>query len=169
MKKKPNDISPFDRDELLFQFKPTTICPLPATNMPATFTINRDGDTKQGYMPEWKKEMGEFTVTISSLIQYGYPYGKDILIILYLVKEALKQNSRIIKFKNIKHFLETFEIDTVGKNYKYFKEAFLRIRYSTWYWGKKGATDQMLDIDYKIIGIYILITKIILNNFLIAL
>lgn len=127
--------------DLNFQFKPLTVCPLPPR---IKKVLIQEGNFKsEGYSPEWDKTVGDITIKIIGSPKFGVPYGRDILVVLYLIREAMRQNNDgIINFDSLNNYLKTFHIDLGHKSYKEAIERFQRIFYSTWFW-----TDKKNDID----------------------
>lgn len=99
-----------------FQFSPFCVCPLPPTN--------------KGLVGDFVKKTGEIEMRIVYSSEYGCPHGRDVLIYLYLIREALDQNSHIIKFKAVSHILKTFKIDPGKKGYTAIKNSLMRIFHS---------------------------------------
>ncbi|MCK4762015.1 MAG: replication initiator protein A [Candidatus Aminicenantes bacterium] len=125
-----------DKYEIQVQFKPLTISPLP----PKTKKVEIiEGKHKtEGFKPVWEKTTGDYKVKIVADPEYGFPYGRDILVILWLIKAAMEQNQGgIIKFSKLENYLDTFNIDSGGKSYAPAINSFKRIFYSTWFWEDK--------------------------------
>ena len=83
---------------------------------------------------DWVKTIGKTTVRIVASSKHGIPFGRDILVVLYLIQEALRQGGPVIRFESMRHYLETFKLDGKGRNYKEAVERFKRVFYSSWFW-----------------------------------
>jgi DNA-directed RNA polymerase subunit M/transcription elongation factor TFIIS len=123
-------------DEIALQCRVFTEFPFPPKTRKAKIFL--DGENRpqiEGYMPYWEKKVGGRSVKISANPHYGFPYGNDILIILYLVREARKQNRNgEIIFNTVNDFLRAFDYgcDEPNRNNAY--KAFQRIFYATWFY-----------------------------------
>jgi hypothetical protein len=123
MKKEKKDLIKFESEKpaegqppIDFQFSPFCVCPLPPTN--------------KGLVGDFVKKTGEIEMRIVYSSEYGCPHGRDVLIYLYLIREALEQDSHFIKFKAVSHILKTFKIDTGKKGYTAIKNSLMRIFHS---------------------------------------
>lgn len=126
-------MSVLSKDKLGFQFKPLTICPLPPRSVKRF--VEEGNQRFEEYRPVWETIVGDYKVLIQGSTRYGFPFGRDILTILYLIKVALEQdNNGVISFNGLKDYLDLFAIDTAGGRYKAAANSFKRIRYATWYW-----------------------------------
>jgi hypothetical protein len=125
--------------DLMYQFKPLTVCPLPAKIKKINIIYDKSKRPAiEGYEPYWEKRAGDQYIKIVANPHYGFPHGQDILVILYLMKAAIDQNKDgLIEFKSIYDYLKTFNIDTGDKSSKAAIKAFKRIFYSTWFWEDK--------------------------------
>ena len=145
-----------------FQFKPLAICPLPPRPK-RIMVINKDtGKREYRYEQEITKKFGTQTVKIIASKDYGFPHGRDILVILYLIKAALEQNNNgLIKTKSpLKDYLSMFKLDNSSQGYEEAKQRFKRIRHSTFYWAeernekkevKEDKTGKNDSLSYQII------------------
>ena len=130
-----------------------TVCPLAPRARKIEY-LNYKGKKKEGYETEFFKKMGNTELTIIGKKKYGFPNGRDILVILYLIREALLQNNEgIIVIKTpLTDYLDTFEIDKSEKGYTEAKTRFKRIRYSSWYWDEgDGEKIEQNSVSYQII------------------
>jgi hypothetical protein len=138
--------------ELMYQFKPLTVCPLPARIKKIDIVYNKSKRPAiEGYEPYWEKKTGDQYVKIIANPHYGFPHGQDILVILYLMKAAIDHNKDgLIEFKSIYDYLKTFNIDTGDKSSKAAIKAFKRIFYATWFWESKRTGNEQA-ISFRII------------------
>ena len=128
-KRVPKSVS-VEKAQVGIQFLPLVVCPLP----PRAPSLSPGED--------WVKTVGKTTVRIVSSSRYGTPYGRDILIVLYLIQEAMKQGGPVIRLESLKHYLDTFRMDGNRQHYKEAMERFKRIFYSSWFWeDKRGKGD----------------------------
>lgn len=121
------------------QFMPLAICPLPPKPV------------KKPMGEDWIKTVGATTVRIVASSQHGIPFGRDILVVLYLIQEAQRQGNRVIQFDNLSHYLQTFKIDDQGNNYREAIERFKRIFYSTWFWEDEREDGGRTGISFRIV------------------
>jgi len=149
------DVEKYDNlPDVNYQARFLTVCPL-APKAVKEKKILKNGKTRNVYQTEFIKVMGNTELIIIGREKYGIPHGRDILVILYLIREALVQNNNgiIVTKTPLKDFMELFDIDNSEKGYKEAKARFLRIRYSHFYWDEKGQnedTRQKSD-NYRII------------------
>jgi len=127
-----------------FQFKPLAVCPLPPRPSRILVIDKETGRKTYRYEQEILKSFGHTTVRIIASKDFGLPHGRDILVILYLIREALDQdNGGIIKTKTpIKDYLNMFKLDNSSQGYSEAIQRFKRIRYSTFYWTEEGKDNQ---------------------------
>lgn len=133
-----------------FQFKPLAVCPLPPRPKRIMVINKATGKKEYRYEQELKKTFGNTTVQIIASNEYGLPHGRDILVILYLIKKALDQNNKgIIKTKSpIRDYLKMFKLDSSQQGYEEAIRRFKRVRKATFYWteeskdGKKGKDEK---------------------------
>lgn len=145
VEKKIND------DGIALQCRIFTEFPFPATYRKITWNYdNEKRPAREGYMPKWEKRINGRYIKILSDIEYGFPHGNDILIILFLIIELRRQNAgREIIFDTINSFLKTFDYTYSGENGKKALRAFKRIFYSTWYYRDEAGNEYSFRImDY---------------------
>lgn len=126
-------------EEIGYQFLPLVACPLPPR------------PPKRPNGQDWVKKIGDTTIRIVASSEYGIPYGRDILIVLYLIREMQKQGTATIKFNNLSQYLDTFKIDKGEKGYKEAKDRFRRIFYSTWFWTDEREGGPENTVSFRII------------------
>lgn len=138
--------------DINYQFKPLTICPLPPRVTKLDYIDLKDGKKKSRYVNEVDKLLGAIKIKIIGSEEYGLPSGRDILVILYLIRKALEQNKEgVISSKSIlTEYLRMFDIEANDQGYREAKNRFKRIRYANWYWDEnfKGVETST---TYKII------------------
>jgi len=124
--------------EISYLFRPLAICPFPARGLPKIKIIR----TKMGieveekaYETKWERKNGNIRVEITANEKYGVPYGQDILVILYLAREATKQKRRDLKINFYRDFCRMFEINANdGRQYRKVQTSLQRIRHSQFSW-----------------------------------
>lgn len=123
VEKKIND------DGIALQCRIFTEFPFPATYRKITWNYdNEKRPAREGYMPKWEKRINGRYIKILSDIEYGFPHGNDILIILFLIIELRRQNAgREIIFNTVNDFLRTFDYGCDEPNRKNAYKAFKRI------------------------------------------
>lgn len=125
--------------DISFQFLPLAVCPLPPKPI------------KRLPGEDWVKTIGKTTIRIVASSQHGIPFGRDILIVLYLIREALRQGGPVVRFQSLKHYLDTFQLDNNQRHYKEAIERFQRIFYSTWFWEDHRKDDGRSTTGFRII------------------
>lgn len=119
-----------------YQFQPFAMFPLPPQQP-------KDG--------KFLKKLGDHLLEITASSRFGVPYGRDILPILYLIREALLQGGPVIKFRSMKHFLDTFRIKRDPRVYREMNERFRRIFYATWFWDDQRNPEIDKGVSFRII------------------
>lgn len=94
----------------------------------------------------YKRVNGNEALEIIASPDYGLPYGADMQVLVWVSTLAvlnMKDNGgkcpRVITFQSGADFLKAFDLPLDGASYKRARDRFLRIFYSTFYWGEKGA------------------------------
>jgi hypothetical protein len=94
----------------------------------------------------YKRVNGNEVLEIIASPDYGLPFGADTQVLVWVSTLAvlqMKDNGgkipRVITFKSGADFLKAFDLPLDGASYKRARDRFLRIFYSTFYWGEKGA------------------------------
>lgn len=143
----------FEKPEINYQARFLTVCPL-APRANKVRQLNKDGKVRKVYETEFVKKMGNTELIIVGRKKFGVPHGRDILVVLFLIREALTQNNGglIVTKSPIRKYLDTFGIDKSEKGYSEAKKRFTRIRYSHWYWDEHGKNiDKENSESYQII------------------
>jgi predicted RNA-binding Zn-ribbon protein involved in translation (DUF1610 family) len=102
---------------------------------------------------EWIKKIGNTEIKITGSKELGCPYGRDLLIILYLIIEALKQkdvNPGYVYFPSLDHYLKTFHIVSNTNSYEEAKKRFQRIYDSTFFL-KKTIDNKIFKFRFNVI------------------
>ncbi|MCK4762541.1 MAG: replication initiator protein A [Candidatus Aminicenantes bacterium] len=111
-----------------FMFLPLAGCPLPA----------KKPDDFYHFLSS-----GKFNMEMMGSKLYGIPYGRDILVILWLIRKALEGGSKRIENPTIYDFLNTFELGHSKINYQEWYERFLRVFHTKWTWWISEETLQI--------------------------
>ena len=104
----------------------------------------------------YKRVNGTESLEIIASPDYGLPFGADIQVLVWVSTLAvfqMKDNGgkipRVITFRSGADFLKAFGLPLDGASYKRARDRFLRIFYSTFYWGEKGAKrDRMFRVHF---------------------
>jgi hypothetical protein len=124
-----------ENNVITLQCRAFTEFPFPPKKKRAKILDSKNRLEVDGFMPYWEKKIGTRSIKITANPHYGFPYGNDILIILFLIREAIRQNqSGGITFKSVNDFLRAFDYgcDEPNRNRAY--NAFQRIFYATWFY-----------------------------------
>ena len=94
----------------------------------------------------YKRVNGNQALEIIASPDYGLPFGADTQVLVWVSTLAVLQmkdnggkSPRVIKFRSGADFLRAFDLPLDGASYKRARDRFLRIFYSTFYWGEKGT------------------------------
>ena len=122
-----------DSQNLGYLAKPFLLCGLP-------FKKPRAGTSV------YERTNGDEMLKIIADPEYGLPFGGDILPIIWVCTLATLAKDkktgkvpRVVEFKSGRDFLRAFGLTEDGRSYKLAQERFLRVFYSTFYWGKKDS------------------------------
>jgi hypothetical protein len=94
----------------------------------------------------YKRENGDEVLEIHASPEYGLPFGADIQVLVWVstlavlgMKDNGGQIPRVIEFRSGADFLRAFGLPLDGRTYKRAQERFLRIFYSTFFYGPKAG------------------------------
>lgn len=136
------------KQKIGWHFRPLAICPLPSKPM-EKLTIIENEKEKEVYRVLWKRKSGNIEVEILGHPKYGVPYGQDILIILFFIIEAKKQNSRKIENKFYSEFCKMFDIDMDdGRRLIDVKMKLERIRNAKYSWKDYSDPERQKELHY---------------------
>jgi hypothetical protein len=105
-----------------FSSRPFVLCGLPLRRPPAGQLL-------------YARRNGQFVLQVTGHPDYGLPFGQDRLVPIYLATLAVRQQSQTIRFKAAAEMLETFGMQTGGKEYRRLVAAFERIFGATIFFG----------------------------------
>lgn len=98
----------------------------------------------------YRRQNGNEVLEIHGSPEYGLPFGGDIQVLVWVSTLAvlgMKDNGgnvpRVIEFHSGADFLRAFGLPLDGRTYKRAQERFLRIFYSTFYYGSKSSTKRV--------------------------
>jgi Plasmid encoded RepA protein len=108
--------------DLGFSSRPFVLCGLPIKRPPKGQLIH-------------ERRNGDFLLEITGHPKYGLPFGQDRLIPLFLSSLAVRRETKVIKFDSAKEMLETFGLQSGGKQYRRLVAGFERVFGATIFFG----------------------------------
>jgi hypothetical protein len=82
-----------------------------------------------------ERRNGQFLLQVTGHPAYGLPWGQDRLVPIFLATLAIKQQSRVIRFRSAAQMLDTFGMQQGGAQYRRLMGAFQRIFGATIFFG----------------------------------
>jgi hypothetical protein len=82
-----------------------------------------------------ERRNGHFLLQVTGHPSYGLPWGQDRLVPLFLATLAIRQQSRVIRFRSAAEMLDTFGMQQGGTQYRRLVDAFQRIFGATIFFG----------------------------------
>lgn len=82
-----------------------------------------------------ERRNGQFLLQVTGHPAYGLPWGQDRLVPIFLATLAIKQQSRIIRFRSAVQMLDAFGMQQGGTQYRRLMSAFQRIFGATIFFG----------------------------------
>jgi hypothetical protein len=82
-----------------------------------------------------ERRNGQFLLQVTGHPAYGLPWGQDRLVPIFLATLAIKQQSRVIRFRSAAQMLDTFGMQQGGTQYRRLMGAFQRIFGATIFFG----------------------------------
>ena len=107
---------------LAYNARPFVLCGIPLRRPP------RD---QLAYL----RRNGKFFLEITGHPRFGLPYGQDRLIPIWIATLALRQKSRVVRFKTASQILDFFHLSKDGRYYRRMVEGFRRIFAATIFFG----------------------------------
>ena len=83
----------------------------------------------------YERRNGRFVLQITGHPDFGVPFGQDRLVPIFLATLAVQQRSQVIRFRTAAEMLETFGMQTGGKEYRRLVQAFERVFGATIFFG----------------------------------
>ena len=105
-----------------FSSRPFVLCELPVRQPAAGEML-------------YEQRNGDFVLQITGHPSYGLPFGQDRIVPIYLATLAVRQQSQTIRFRTAAEMLETFGMQTGGKEYRRLVGAFERVFGATIFFG----------------------------------
>lgn len=101
---------------LCFNSRPFVLCGLPVRRLPKDQLL-------------YERRNGRFVLQVTGHPAFGVPFGQDRLVPIFLATLAVQQKNQTIRFRTAAEMLETFGMQTGGKEYRRLVQAFrARIR-----------------------------------------
>jgi hypothetical protein len=107
---------------LCFSARPFVLCGLPVRRLPKDQLL-------------YERRNGKFVLQITGHPKFGVPFGQDRLVPIFLATLAVQQQSQTIRFRTAAEMLETFGMQTGGKEYRRLVDAFERVFGATIFFG----------------------------------
>jgi len=107
---------------LCFNSRPFVLCGLPVRRLPKDQLL-------------YERRNGRFVLQVTGHPEYGVPFGQDRLVPIFLATLAVQQKSQTIRFRTAAEMLETFGMQTGGKEYRRLVGAFERVFGATIFFG----------------------------------
>jgi hypothetical protein len=82
-----------------------------------------------------ERRNGQFLLQVTGHPAYGLPWGQDRLVPIFLATLAIKQQSRVIRFRSAAQMLDAFGMQQGGTQYRRLMSAFQRIFGATIFFG----------------------------------
>jgi hypothetical protein len=82
-----------------------------------------------------ERRNGQFLLQVTGHPAYGLPWGQDRLVPIFLATLAIKQQSRVIRFRSAAQMLDTSGVQQGGTQYRRLMGAFQRIFGATIFFG----------------------------------
>ena len=107
---------------LCFASRPFMLCGLPVRALPAGELM-------------YERRNGYFVLQITGHPTFGVPFGQDRIVPIFLATLAIRQQSRVVRFRSAAEMLDTFGMPKGGKQYRRLVSAFERIFGATIFFG----------------------------------
>jgi hypothetical protein len=107
---------------LCFSARPFVLCGLPVRRLPKDQLL-------------YERRNGKFVLQVTGDPEFGVPFGQDRLVPIFLVTLAVQQQSQTIRFRTAAEMLDTFGMQTGGKEYRRLVRAFERVFGATIFFG----------------------------------
>ncbi len=83
----------------------------------------------------YERRNGHFVLQITGHPKFGVPFGQDRIVPIFLATLAVRQQSRVVRFRSGAEMLDTFGMQKGGKQYRRLTSAFERIFGATIFFG----------------------------------
>ena len=112
----------FRTQELGYAFKPLVVTSFPTKRPPKGELL-------------YERRNGQWKLQLAAHPKYGLPWGQDRLIPIWLATKAKITDSPEIRFDNASEILRLFGLQDDGRTYNRIHDAFLRVFFTSMYWG----------------------------------
>ncbi len=112
--------------DVAFGARPFILCGLPIRPLPPGALTHR-------------RQNGRFRLEVTGHPSWGVPFGQDRLVVLYLATQAVRYQTREVRFRSGAEMLVEWGMPTNGAHYKRLVDAFRRVFGSTIFF---GTTDE---------------------------
>src|SRR6476646_10326709 len=82
-----------------------------------------------------ERRNGQFVLQVTGHPSYGLPWGQDRLVPIFLATLAIRQQTRIVRFRSAAEMLDVFGMQQGGTQYRRLVAAFQRIFGATIFFG----------------------------------
>lgn len=90
----------------------------------------------------YERRNGRFVLQVTGRPEFGVPFGQDRLVPIFLATLAVQQQSQTIRFRTAAEMLQTFGMQTGGKQCRRLAAAFERIFGATIFFGTDSLAGQ---------------------------
>jgi len=118
-----------EAQNLGFSSRPFVLCGLPVKRPPAGCLLH-------------ERRNGHFLLQVAGHPSYGLPWGQDRLVPIFLATLAIRQQSRVIRFRSAAEMLDTFGLQQGGTQYRRLMAAFQRVFGATIFFGTDTQRDK---------------------------
>jgi hypothetical protein len=108
--------------DVAFGARPFILCGLPIRRLP-------------GGTLAYRRQNGRFCLEIAGHPDWGVPFGQDRLLILFLATQAVRYQTREVRFRSGAELLLEWGMPTNGAHYRRLTDAFRRVFGSTIFFG----------------------------------
>lgn len=108
--------------DVAFGARPFILCGLPIRPLPPGVLT-------------YRRRNGRFRLEITGHPSWGVPFGQDRLVVLYLATQAVRYQTREVRFRSGAEMLVEWGMPTNGAHYKRLVDAFRRVFGSTIFFG----------------------------------
>ena len=102
------------KQTLCFCSRPFVLCGLPVRRLPKNELL-------------FQRRNGQFVLQVTGHPDFGVPFGQERIVPIFLATLAVQQKSQTIRFRTAAEMLETFGMQTGGKDYRRLVGAFERV------------------------------------------
>jgi hypothetical protein len=101
----------------------------------------------------YERKNGNETLTITANPKHGLPFGADIQVLIWVSTLAVLQKvdgkiPRVIEFESAAEMLKAFGLPLDGRTYQRMQQRFLRVFYSTFFYGREGQRTKLYSFRF---------------------